>query len=626
MKFTETKIPKFRRFVIQNFPFIEQDFDALTDYQLISKVVEYLNKCIDSVNADSVQIEQLTNAYNELKSYVDNYFDNLDVQDEINNKLDAMVEDGTLQEIIGDYLNANAFWGFDSVADMKSSTNLIDGSFARTLGYYGKNDKGGAIYKIREITNSDVVNEMNIIAVGDNDLIAELIVGDEINLKQLGAKTDGTSCHTQLQFAVNNYHTVYIPAGEYHLSQPITLAQSYVEVKGENYNVSKIVYDVEESNETSIITLNNTSQHCRFSDFSLIGPYAYPETTSATSTFNVNGFDLNASSYNEFYRVQCYKLKYCIKVHRAWCLLFDNCLLRRSNMGIYCNPSNSEFNNERIVSCKFQYCITGISLAGGWNQVIESCDFENNDEGLYRTNEGDIQIIGNYFEDYLRIAYGNNPIDNALILGNRFFAGSSSLDRMPFCRYHGNADKTKITIQNNDFKVADDASATNPCVAQYGSSGIITSETVKATLIENNTVNSTLFTTDNFKGICIWYGKVYTYALDHSTYINIGNTPTYQLDANETRFRIGGGSGHTGTINVPNVLNYDETKNPRDYYFCFGSNIQEGATDTVTFAAPSANQDIWGPATLTLGDYIGKLVQLRYLGKISNKATWQVLV
>lgn len=36
----------------------------------------------------------------ELESYVKNYFDNLDVQEEINNKLDEMVEDGTFEEII----------------------------------------------------------------------------------------------------------------------------------------------------------------------------------------------------------------------------------------------------------------------------------------------------------------------------------------------------------------------------------------------------------------------------------------------------------------------------------------------------------------------------------------------
>ena len=100
--FKKTHIPKFRRFVIQNFPFIEEDFDALTDYGLISKVVEFLNAVIESTNDSSDQVEELTNLYNQLKSYVDNYFDNLDVQDEINKKLDQYASDGTLYRLIND--------------------------------------------------------------------------------------------------------------------------------------------------------------------------------------------------------------------------------------------------------------------------------------------------------------------------------------------------------------------------------------------------------------------------------------------------------------------------------------------------------------------------------------------
>ena len=100
-----TKIPLFRRWVLQNFPFIEQDFDALTDYQLICKVVEYLNKVIENVNACGEQIELLTNAFNQLQDYVNHYFDNLDVQEEINNKLDQMAEDGSLTNLISAYLD-----------------------------------------------------------------------------------------------------------------------------------------------------------------------------------------------------------------------------------------------------------------------------------------------------------------------------------------------------------------------------------------------------------------------------------------------------------------------------------------------------------------------------------------
>ena len=101
----ETKIPLFRRFVIQNFPYIEQDFDALTDYQLISKVVEYLNMVIEQTNQSTEQVAVLTDSFNQLKDYVDHYFDNLDVQEEINNKLDAMVEDGTMASLINPILD-----------------------------------------------------------------------------------------------------------------------------------------------------------------------------------------------------------------------------------------------------------------------------------------------------------------------------------------------------------------------------------------------------------------------------------------------------------------------------------------------------------------------------------------
>lgn len=94
------KLTPFRFFCLTNFPFIEEDFDSLTYYELLCKVVGYLNKVIDTTNAIGTQTEELTNAFNELKSYVDNYFTNLDVQTEINNKLDEMAEDGTLEKII----------------------------------------------------------------------------------------------------------------------------------------------------------------------------------------------------------------------------------------------------------------------------------------------------------------------------------------------------------------------------------------------------------------------------------------------------------------------------------------------------------------------------------------------
>ena len=82
------RLTPFKWFVLQNFPFIDEDFDAITNYQLFCKLGEEINKVINSTNAMGTQVEELTD-------YVANYFDNLDVQEEINNKLDEMAEDGT---------------------------------------------------------------------------------------------------------------------------------------------------------------------------------------------------------------------------------------------------------------------------------------------------------------------------------------------------------------------------------------------------------------------------------------------------------------------------------------------------------------------------------------------------
>lgn len=99
-KFNFNKLTPFKWFVLENFPFIEADFDALTEWQLFCKLGKEINKIINSENTLGTQMENVTNAFIDLQNYINNYFDNLDVQEEINTKLNEMVEDGTLAEII----------------------------------------------------------------------------------------------------------------------------------------------------------------------------------------------------------------------------------------------------------------------------------------------------------------------------------------------------------------------------------------------------------------------------------------------------------------------------------------------------------------------------------------------
>lgn len=71
--------------------------DSMSYYELLCKVVEHLNNATDDI---LILNDDVTNLY----SFVDNYFTNLDVQEEINAKLDAMALDGSLSAIINPLL------------------------------------------------------------------------------------------------------------------------------------------------------------------------------------------------------------------------------------------------------------------------------------------------------------------------------------------------------------------------------------------------------------------------------------------------------------------------------------------------------------------------------------------
>lgn len=78
--------------------------DSLSYYELLNKIVVYLNNTIEDVSKAEGNIDSLLTAYTQLQNYVNNYFDNLDVQEEINNKLDAMAESGELSALLEPFI------------------------------------------------------------------------------------------------------------------------------------------------------------------------------------------------------------------------------------------------------------------------------------------------------------------------------------------------------------------------------------------------------------------------------------------------------------------------------------------------------------------------------------------
>ena len=79
--------------------------DSLSYYELLCKVVDYLNKTMEDVETLHGDVDNLHKAYAELQGYVNNYFSTLDVQTEINNKLNDMASDGTLSQLLSSIIN-----------------------------------------------------------------------------------------------------------------------------------------------------------------------------------------------------------------------------------------------------------------------------------------------------------------------------------------------------------------------------------------------------------------------------------------------------------------------------------------------------------------------------------------
>lgn len=95
--FTDYSGPGSFKYWVQNtLPLVFDD--SLSYYEVLSKVVTYLNQTIEAVKVEDENIRALRDAYIQLETYLNEWTDNLDVESVISQKLDQLVADGTFTE------------------------------------------------------------------------------------------------------------------------------------------------------------------------------------------------------------------------------------------------------------------------------------------------------------------------------------------------------------------------------------------------------------------------------------------------------------------------------------------------------------------------------------------------
>ena len=438
------------------------------DEQLIW-LCNYLTKTvIPTINNNAEAVKEVQDLVKELQDYMNNYFDNLDVQEEINNKLDDMAESGQLTEIIAEYLQLAGVLAFNNVNEMKNSNNLTNGSFVRTYGFYNYKDGGGAFYKIRNITNQDIVNNIDIINLNNyTNLIAELIYEDEINVLQIGCKNDNSEDISNIINYMTEKVNLYFPAGFYKIENPLVIKSN---IRGNffhrdnTYNILKdsVLMSSIISNENDlskcVINLSNVNYGFEIKNINIKcnsnenGIYGYYEDAnrinikniSISNVHNANGIFLNSTNWIS-------RLAYLENI-----TIFGTNEIYASSTGIKIfNSGDIRMNNIEIIGCQ-----TGInnntSIIGNNFHIWCGClQGEDQNDWWSRTNgiiinEG---IFNNIYIDsaYLPIVGSNKQycmINNLITMNDNSMSGSNKFDSSLTYNFKGTINNWTLYIDN----------------------------------------------------------------------------------------------------------------------------------------------------------------------------------
>jgi hypothetical protein len=134
--------------------------------------LDEFNKLVNQWKAMQKNFDNLQDAFNDLKNYIQDYFKNLDVQEEINKKLDEMLKNGTLLEIFNSKIsNIVTPLLYGAVGDGITDDLM---AFNKAIKFLNENN-GGILYippKTFAISNTIFIpSNVSVVGCGVNSVI-----------------------------------------------------------------------------------------------------------------------------------------------------------------------------------------------------------------------------------------------------------------------------------------------------------------------------------------------------------------------------------------------------------------------------------------------------------------------
>ena len=407
--------------------------DSLGYYELLCKVLDTLNKTV-------IEVINLGGAYDKLEEYVNNYFKNLDIQEEINNKLDQMVEDGTLESIISKYITQNIIRRYLTVSDMLADDGLMPGMCAITLGYYSIDDLGGASYTVIEDRETD----FDLQSVNG---FCKIIRKDTMTPEMFGAKGDGVADDSNAIQTCVNYGGIFIFNKNYLIN---TVIKCYPE------DIGAPDYD------------DKTKKRCLFKG--VTKNYALTDSNStilalsekeATFILNTGYFEMYGSGYVDFDsivfmgKLSSEKTNTAIRYKApSRKIRINNCTFLNLKYGVCDDNDAYIWSGENFYTNNyFALCECGLYFKiGGYDCVVSNNIAQGTVDNLIISGSS-LNLIYTQNHDYSK--YGTSLYSGAVI-SNNYFDGVSKLTIAT--QYFGDSDNNKkasygTTITGNTFFV-----------------------------------------------------------------------------------------------------------------------------------------------------------------------------